>query len=391
MRMRCFEKAKGSPRLPCIAAVTAALLALPVLSAAPSAAQGPAGPAAHGQAGVPVQVASAVRRDMPVLLRNVGLVQPLQTVLIRPRVDGTLDSVNFTEGQEVRRGDVLAQIDPRPYLATLNQTLAKKVADEAQLANAKLDLTRYADLAKSQFATRQSVDTQQALVAQLTANIQGDQAAIDTARLNLEFTRITSPLDGRVGLRMIDPGNLIHATDVGGLVTVTQIHPISVIFTLPQDTLPEVMLGVGEDAAAGTKLVVQAYAADDKTMLGQGSLLTVDNSIDQTTGTYRLKAVFDNQDRKLWPGQFVNTRLQVRMLKNVLVVPSAAIQRGPTDLFVYLVKPDGTVATQTLTLQQDDGQIAVVKAGLPDDARVVTNGQSKLQNGTRVSVSAPAT
>lgn len=337
-------------------------------------------------AGVPVQAASVVRRDTPVMLRNVGLVQPLQTVLVRARVDGTLDSINFREGQEVKPGDLLAQIDPRPYLAVLNQTMAKKAADEAQLANAKLDLGRYSELAKKAFATRQSVDTQQAMVAQLTATIQGDQAAIDTARLNLEFTHITSPLAGRVGLRMIDPGNLIHATDPNGLVTITQIHPISVIFTLPQDTLPDVMQAVGKDAAENANLPVQAMSSDDKVALATGTLLTVDNAIDQTTGTYRLKAVFENNDNKLWPGQFVNAHLQVAVLKNALVVPSSAIQRGPDGLFIYMVKPDNTVATTKVEVRQDDGDYAVIDKGLAENVRVVTNGQSKLQNGSRVAV-----
>jgi multidrug efflux system membrane fusion protein len=322
-----------------------------------------------------------------VLLRNIGQVQAFQSVLIRARVDGTLDKVLFNEGQDVKAGQVIAQIDPRPYAAALAQAQAKKAADEANLANAERDLQRYSSLASSSFASRQQVDTQLALVAQTQANIKGDDAAIDSAKLNLDFTNIASPIDGRTGLRLVDAGNLIHATDTTGIVTITQIRPIAVIFTLPQDNLPQI-----QSAMATDKLTVLAFTADDKTQLASGYLLTTDNTIDPSTGTIRLKAVFANAESRLWPGQFVNVRLQLGTLKNVLTVPSAAVQRGPSGLYVYVVKPDGTAGVQPVDVQQDDGQVAVIAKGLDDNVQVVTSGQSRLQNGTRVAVAAaPAT
>jgi multidrug efflux system membrane fusion protein len=337
--------------------------------------------------GVPVQAATTKRADVPVLLRNIGQVQAFQSVLIRARVDGTLDKVLFNEGQDVKAGQVIAQIDPRPYAAALAQAQAKKAADEANLANAERDLQRYSSLASSSFASRQQVDTQLALVAQTQANIKGDDAAIDSAKLNLDFTNIASPIDGRTGLRLVDAGNLIHATDTTGIVTITQIRPIAVIFTLPQDNLPQI-----QSAMATDKLTVLAFTADDKTQLASGYLLTTDNTIDPSTGTIRLKAVFANAESRLWPGQFVNVRLQLGTLKNVLTVPSAAVQRGPSGLYVYVVKPDGTAGVQPVDVQQDDGQVAVIAKGLDDNVQVVTSGQSRLQNGTRVAVAAaPAT
>jgi multidrug efflux system membrane fusion protein len=335
--------------------------------------------------GVPVQTATVKRMDVPVMLRNIGAVQAFQSVLIRARVDGTLDKVLFAEGQDVKAGDLIAQIDPRPYAATLAQATAKKGADEANLANAQRDLARYSSLASSSFASRQQVDTQNATVAQLQANIKGDDATIDAARLNLQFTSITSPIDGRTGLRLVDPGNLIHATDATGIVTITQIHPIAVIFTLPQDTLPRIQTSMAQG-----KLPVLAYTADDKTQLGTGELLTTDNTIDQTTGTIRLKAVFPNAESRLWPGQFVNVRLTLGTLKNALTVPSVTVQRGPAGLYVYLVKPDSTVAVQPVDVTQDDGQVAVIAKGLDDGVQVVASGQSRLQNGTRIAATAAA-
>ncbi len=316
---------------------------------------------------------------MPILLRNIGVVQAFQSVLVRARVDGTLTKIVFTEGQDVKPGDQLAEIDPRPYAATLAQVQAKKAADEAQLANAQRDQARYTSLASSNFASRQQLDTQTAMVAQYQANIKGDEATVASARLNLDFTNITSPIDGRTGLRLVDPGNLIHANDQQGIVTITQIHPISMLFTLPQDHLP----GIHAAMAKG-RLTVQARTPDDKTDLSQGELLTTDNTIDTTTGTIRLKAVFPNTDDKLWPGQFVNARLQLGTLANVLTVPSVAIQRGVNGLFVYVVKPDNTAALQPVEVRQDDGTYAVISKGLDDGVQVVTNGQSRLQAGTRV-------
>jgi multidrug efflux system membrane fusion protein len=349
-----------------------------------SAQQPPAAPPA--QTGVPVRVAEVKRANVPVVLRNIGAVQAFQSVLVRARVDGTLMKIFFTEGQDVKVGDKLAEIDPRPYAAVLAQVKAKKAADEAQVANAKQDLSRYSNLASRDFASRQQVDTQTSQVAQLTANLQADDAAIATAQLNFDFCNITSPIDGRVGLRLVDVGNLIHATDTTGIVTIAQVQPIAMIFTLPQDSLPEIRA-----AMAKSTLPVIASTADDKTVLGRGQLLTTDNTIDQGTGTIRLKAVFDNKDDTLWPGQFVNARLQVGTLSNAMTIPSIALQRGPENLFVYVVKPDSTVAVQPVDVGQDDGTVVVVTKGLDDGVKVVTNGQSRLQNGTRVAINAAPT
>jgi multidrug efflux system membrane fusion protein len=328
---------------------------------------------------IPVTTASVTRHDVPVLLRNIGSVQAFQSVLVRPRVDGTIDKVLFTEGQDVKPGDKLVQIDPRPYAATLAAAQAKKASDQANLLNAQRDLARYTSLAKSDFASRQQMDTQAAMVAQGVATVQGDDAAIATAQLNLDFTDITSPIEGRTGLRMVDAGNLVHATDVTGLVMITQIRPISVIFTLPQDNLPEIQAAM----AKGT-LPVTAYTSDDHTLLATGQLATIDNTIDASTGTIKLKAVFQNPDSKLWPGQFVNARLQLRVLPNAQTIPSPGVQHGPNGLYAYVVKPDSTVAVTPIQVTQDDGQVAVVEKGLDDGAQIVIAGQSRLQAGTKV-------
>jgi membrane fusion protein, multidrug efflux system len=358
-------------RLPCCCALIAFALAI-----APVSAQQPAQPT-----GIPVQAEAAQRQDVPVTLRNIGSVQAYQNVLLRARVDGTLQQLLFQEGQEVKAGDKLVVIDPRPYAASLAQAQAKKAADEAMLANAKLDLTRYSNLARSDFASRQQVDTQNATVAQAQANIAGDQAAIDTARLNLEYCTITSPIDGVVGLRLIDLGNMIHASDATGIVTINQIHPIAVVLTLPQDDLPQI-----EAAMARGPVPVQAYSSDDRTLLAEGKLLTFDNAIDATTGTIKLKAEFANLDNHLWPGQFVNARVRVDMLRNVTTVPSVAVQRGPNGLFVYLVKPDMTVQMQPVQQQQDDGQTAALAKGVGPGDLVVVKGQSRLEDGTHVAL-----
>lgn len=330
---------------------------------------------------VPVQIATAQRQDVPVVLRNIGAVQAYQSVLVRARVDGTLDKVLFREGQKVKVGDKLAIIDPRLYQAALMQAQAKRSADEAQLVNAQHDLSRYNNLARNDFASRQQVDTQIATVAQYQANIAGDDAAIATARLNVEFCNIVSPIEGRTGLRLMDAGNLVHATDTQGIVGITQIHPIALTFTLPQENVPQVQAAMARGA-----LPVQAYTSDDRTLLSIGHLLTIDNSIDQTTGTIRLKAEFANVDDKLWPGQFVNARLQLDTLRNVVTVPSIAVQHGPNGLLAYILKPDGTVATQPVEISQDDGQNVVITKGVDEGVQVVTNGQSRLQNGSHVSI-----
>jgi multidrug efflux system membrane fusion protein len=345
---------------------------------------GLAGQQAYAQApaAVPVTTAHAKRLDFPVYLRGLGQVQAANAVLVRARVDGALMQVPVTEGQTVKQGDLIAVIDPRPFKAALDQAEAKRAQDQALLANAKLDQARYATLAKQDFASRQQVDTQLALVNQYTAALAGDEAAIEMARLNLGFCYISSPIQGRIGLRQVDPGNLIHATDATGIVSITQVQPIAATFTLPQDALPR----INEAMAAGT-LAVLAYASDDKTLLDRGTLLTPDNAIDPNTGTIKLKALFPNPTNKLWPGQFINARLLVDTRANALTVPSHAIQHGPNGLYVYLVNPDATVARQPVEVSNDDGSVAVIAQGLADTAVVVTDGQSRLQAGMRVAAS----
>ncbi len=336
----------------------------------------PAGPPA-----IPVSVAQVVRRDVPILLRNIAVVQAMQNALIRSRVDGTLEKVLFQEGQEVKRGDPLVQIDPRPYQALLDQAVAKKAQDEANLASARTDYQRGLELVRTQAITQQVVDQRTATMRALEALVRADDANIAAARVNVDYTTITAPFDGTMGLRLIDPGNVVRAADTTGvgIVTIAQTKPISVVFNLPQDVLPAVRAGM----AAG-KLPVIAFSADDKIQLGVGELVTVDNTVDIATGTIKLKARFENADTKLWPGQFINARLQTEMRKGALVIPSIAVQRGPANLFVYVVKPDNTAALTPIKIGQDDGQFAIVNTGLEDGAQVVVNGQSRLQNGARV-------
>jgi multidrug efflux system membrane fusion protein len=344
----------------------------------------PVRPAPPGE-GVPVTTVPATLRNVPVYLTGIGNVQALYSVLVRARVDGTLDSVAFTEGQEVKKGDLLAVIDPRPYQATLDQAAAQKAKDEAALANAKLDLERYSRLARSQFAPQQQVDTQQAMVDQLAAAIKADEANMESAGLNLSFTHVVSPINGRVGLRLVDPGNLIHANDTGGLVTVTQVHPITIVFTLPEEDLPRLI-----DAQRAGPLKVLAYSSDHKTRLSEGKLLTPDNAIDMTSGTIKLKAEFQNADNRLWPGQFVDARVQVAVLPDAVTVPAASVQRGQDGMYVYVVKPDSTVAMRPVeeVLEQDD--LAVIARGVEAGNQVVTNGQSRLTDGARVAARPPA-
>jgi multidrug efflux system membrane fusion protein len=338
-----------------------------------------------GAPGVPVTVTKPSHQDVPVYLPGLGLVAAYKTVVLHPRVDGTLDRVLFTEGSDVKAGTLLAEIDPRPYQAALDQAIAKKGSDEAALVNARQSLGRSAQLARNQFETQATVDANTATVAQLMANIKGDEAAIQSARLNLDFTQITAPFDGRVGLRLTDPGNFIRAQDntSPGIVALSQIKPISVTFTLPQDQLPLVTA-----AMAKGKLPVVASTADNKTDLATGEVLTIDNSIDTTTGTIKVKATFSNQDSRLWPGQFINAKVLVDTRRNVMTLPSGCIQRGPSGLFAYVVGADQTVKATPVDVVQDNGTVAVIGKGLTDDMVVVVAGQSRLSNGARVSATA---
>jgi multidrug efflux system membrane fusion protein len=329
------------------------------------------------------------RQDVPEFARGIGTVQAYRSVLVRARVDGTLDKIAFREGQNVKPGDLLAEIDPRPYAATLAQARAKRAADAAQLDNARRDLTRYAALMRTNFASRQQVDTQQALVNQDAANIEGDDANIAAAALNLSFCSITAPIQGVVGLRLVDIGNLIHATDTSGIVSITQIHPIALVFTLPQDQLPAVRDAM--DTAAGPQgdsqhapLPVIAVTSEDGKELSRGHLITINNSIDTSTGTITLKAEFANLDNRLWPGQFVGAKLQLAVAHNALTLPPAAVQHGPDGLYVYVVKSDNTVAKQDVQIGYQDETASLIKDGLQGGESVVLSGQLRLQPGTKV-------
>lgn len=335
-------------------------------------------------AAVPVSVAPVLRQDVPIILTGLGTVQAYYTVTLKTRVDGEIMSVNFREGQDVRKGQLLAVIDPRPYEVALETAKANLARDQAQLNTAKANLARSKALLAAGVVAQQDYDTQEASAGQFAGTVLADQAAIDNAKLNLVYTRITSPLDGRIGLRLIDPGNMVHATDANGLLVVTQMRPIAVLFTLPEDQLPSVLA----ESRKGT-LKVQAYSRDDQTVLATGKLETVDNQIDVTTGTAKLKAVFDNKDGALWPNQFVNIHMQLSTAKNALVVPMAAIQRGPDGSLAYVVGPDKKVTIQPVTIAMTQGNIALISDGLQEGQQVVTEGQDKLQNGSAVAPKNP--
>jgi multidrug efflux system membrane fusion protein len=337
-------------------------------------------PAQQG-ASVPVTVTNAVRRDVPVWLRGLGTVQAYYAVQIRPRVDGTLTQVPVKEGQDIKQGDLLAVIDPRPYQAAMDSAVAKKQQDQAQLSNAQADLARYASLVRQDFASRQQLETQQAMVKQFSAAILGDEAQIEAAQLNLSFCYITSPFDGRVGLRNVDPGNIVHSAEATAIISVAQIQPITVTFTLPQDNLPAIM-----QAMSKHPLDVVVYASDNKTELDRGVLLTPDNTIDITTGSIRLKASFTNDHRTLWPGQFVNVRLLLGTDTNVVAVAATAVQHGPTGLYVYEVGQNNTIAVQPIRVVRQEDDVYVIASGLDEGATVVATGQSRLQAGSHVTV-----
>jgi multidrug efflux system membrane fusion protein len=328
---------------------------------------------------VPVTLAAVTRQDVPVFAEGIGTVQAFQSVLIQARVTGWLNSIDFVEGQDVKRGDLLAEIDPRPYAAALAQAQAKAASDQATLANDEVNMKRDATLALRSFQTQQQVDNDSAAVRVMQAAIQGDAAAVETAALNLSFCRITAPVDGVVGLRLVDVGNLIQAGAGQGIVTITQIQPISVVFTLPQDDLPQV-----QAAQAAGKPPVIAYAQNDQTKLGDGALVAASNSISTGTGTIMLKATFPNTERHLWPGQFVNAHLQLTVERNVVTVPIAAIQHGPDGLYLFVVGQDSTTSVRPIVIGYQDKTLAVVTKGLNGGEQVVVAGQSRLDNGTRV-------
>jgi multidrug efflux system membrane fusion protein len=331
---------------------------------------------------VPVLVAAAQKADVPVYLDAVGTTKALNTVTVRPQVDGKLIEVAFGEGQDVKKGDVLARIDPTTYQAQLDQALAKKAQDEALLANAKIDLDRYKGLAATNSINRQQADTQRSLVAQLEAQVQNDQGAIDNTRAILDYTTIRAPLDGRTGIRQVDQGNIVHASDSTGVVVITQLKPISVFFNLPQQDLNSV-----NSAFAKEPLTAEAQRSDNDAVIDRGVLKVVDNQVDASTGTVKLKAEFPNANLQLWPGQFVNVRLLIDTLKQVVVIPTGAVQRGPNGTFVFVVKDDNTVAMRPITVAKQDETQTVVSNGLIPPERVVTTGFARLTDGAKVTVS----
>jgi membrane fusion protein, multidrug efflux system len=341
---------------------------------APVDARAQAGPPS---APIPVTVASVQRADFPVYLNGLGTVQPYQTVTVRSRVDGQIVKVDFKQGRMVKEGDVLVEIDPRPYKAALDEALAKKAQDEATLANAKRDLDRYKSL--KDFAARQQVDTQQALVDQLTAQVAGDQAAVDNAQTQLSYTTITAPLSGRAGFRNVDTGNIVHASDQNGIVTIVQLQPISVVFTAPEEEVQRI-----NKALAEGDVPVKALSSDSLRTLAEGKLALVNNAVDQATGTIGMKATFANKDDVLWPGLSVSTRVLVDTLKQVVVAPDDAVQRGPDGLYVFVVSDDNKVSMQPVTVSHSDEGQSVVEHGLMPGQKVVVAGQYRLQPGTVV-------
>jgi multidrug efflux system membrane fusion protein len=329
----------------------------------------------------PVLVARASVTDVPVYLDAVGTTKALNTVTVRAQVGGQIVKIAFREGQDVKRGDVLAEIDPRTYQAQLDQAVAKKAQDEATLANARIDLDRYSRLVATNSGSKQQADTQKAMVAQLQAQVQFDQAAIDNAQTMLSYTKITAPADGRTGIRLIDEGNLVQAGDTAGIVVVTQLRPIAVLFNLPQQQFQQVT-----KAFTQGPVTVEATGADSRTIVDRGTLSVIDNQMDQTTGTIRMKAEFPNAELQLWPGQYVNIRLLVETLKQVVTVPTAAVQRGPSGTFTFVVGDDSTVTVRPVTVARQDDARAVIVNGLNTDERVVTTGFTRLSAGTKVNV-----
>jgi membrane fusion protein, multidrug efflux system len=328
---------------------------------------------------VPVTVAQVEKTDFPVYLNGLGTVQPFNTVTVRSRVDGEIVKVDFKQGLMVKQGDVLVEIDPRPYQAALDQALSKKAQDEANLKNAKLNLARYTSLADKDFASKQQVDTQQAMVDQLTAQIKGDEAAIANAETQLSYTTIKAPLSGRAGFRLVDPGNIVHASDQNGIVTIMQLQPISVVFTAPEEDVQRINKALEEGIVP-----VKALSSDGLKTLSVGRLARVNNEVDQASGTIRLKAVFENKDNVLWPGLSIATRLLVETLKQVVVVPDDAVRRGPDGLYVFVVGPDSKVSVQSITVSYSGDGKSVVTDGLTLGQEVVVAGQYRLQAGSLV-------
>jgi multidrug efflux system membrane fusion protein len=337
---------------------------------------------------IPVATEKVRREDVPVYLNGLGKVQALNTVTIRAQVDGKIVQVNFREGQNVRAGDLLLQIDPRPYQAVLNQAVAKQSQDQAQLDYAQKLLGRDTELFDKRVLDRQSLDLQQATAAQLEALVKADGAAVDNAKVQLDYTNITSPIDGRVGLRLVDQGNIVHANDQGGLAMITELQPISVVFTLPENDLHEINRRIAANPKNYSFAVV-AMDQENSQALAQGELGAVDNQIDDTTGTVKLKAVFQNRQLDLWPGQFVNVRLLVDTRRQALVVPSGAVNQGPNGDFVYVIRPDLTAEVRAVKVGTSEGGFTLIENGVAEGENVVIDGQYLLKSNARVRIKNP--
>jgi multidrug efflux system membrane fusion protein len=335
---------------------------------------------------VPVLTAQVVQRDVPIWLEGLGSVAAFYTVTVKPQVDGRIDKVFFTEGQHVKKGDVLIQIDPRPFAIQLQSAQANLARDTANWKNAQLNEERYKTLRSQNLIPTQQLTDQEASVAQLAAQMQSDQAVIDSARLNLDYAHIRSPIDGVIGVRLVDPGNVVHATDANGLVVVTQLDPIAVFFTLPEDDLPSV-----SQAMSAGPLVVEARSRDGDKSLGQGTLSVIDNEINQQTATIRLKAIFDNPKQLLWPNQFVKARLRLATRADATVVPAAVVQHGPQGTFAYVVGADSTAAVRSIVVDVVEGEVAIVTRGLSPGEQVVVEGQAQLRPGSRVAAKPAST
>ena len=328
---------------------------------------------------VSVGVTTVQKKDMPYYLTGLGSVTAFNTVTVHSRVDGELMKVNFTEGQFVHAGDVLAEIDPRPFQVALDQAQGQLAKDIASQNDAKVDLNRYQQLWQAGVIPRQQLDSQQATVGQFDGAIQSDKAQIDNQKLQLTYCRITSPIAGRVGLRLVDAGNIVHAADANGMLVITQVQPVAVLFTLPEDNVPQVVSEMKK-----RQLSVEAYARDNKAMLATGKLITLDNQIDQTTGTLKFKSQFDNQDMSLWPNQFVNVRLYLSVKKDAIVVSSAAIQKGVQDSFVYVIGSNNDAEVRPVQVDFTEGNVSVIAQGLKEGEQVVVDGADKLQPGAAV-------
>jgi multidrug efflux system membrane fusion protein len=330
---------------------------------------------------VPVVTAIAAEEDVPVYLSGIGNVTPLFSVTVKVRVDGQLDSVAFVEGQTVKAGDLLAQIDPRPFQAQYQQALAQKARDEALLKNSQLDLDRYTLLWQQDSVSKQTFDTQRASVDQFKATVQADQALIDNARLQLDYTTVRAPISGRTGARLVDPGNIVKASDANGIVVINQIDPIAVIFTLPEDKFQTVNRAMGDGRK---QLQVMAFAREDGTLLGTGKLTLINNQIDTATGTVQFKAVFPNPARALWPGQYVNAQIVLGNRQRAVTVPATVVQRGPNGLYAYVVGDDESVNMQSIKIAYTQGGKTVIEDGLKAGNRVVVDGQYKLKPGAKI-------